>query len=208
MSRAARVMVWGCMAVASVVLAGCDPVTTPRPARSTPITAPDPEATLPAGFGWAGGPENGLRLGVPADWVQFAPSSESLVERHGIVVLDAKGAEDLDDYEAHLIASCGPNPGLVDAAAVARDAPRRVGDRQHLDVSAVRRNGRQLVMVTYDDETPTGRERWYEYVFLARGDRLCLISLTTPLPDGPALERLELTFEQIGGTIEVLPAPS
>jgi hypothetical protein len=68
--------------------------------------------------------------------------------------------------------------------------------------------GRTVLVASYDDRAPDGQlEHWYEYVFLADGNRLCLITLTTPV-DGAARDAIKAIFVQIGPTIETLPAPA
>ena len=207
-SRVGRVVTWSCAAVVTLLLTGCDP-----PGHGQPVDpSTDPEAATgtappPAGFGWVGGPENGLRLAVPADWVAIPPESAELSERRAINVMDSKGARSFDDYEAHLLASCQPNPGVPSMDALEAAAPAQYADYRDARISAVTLGGLRMVTVSYTDEASDGTpEYWYEYVFLTDDDRLCLISLTTPLPPGPARDRMKRTFDRIGGAIEILPA--
>jgi hypothetical protein len=182
-------------------------LTTTRSAAPTdkPSRSPDTPAD---GYAWAGGPETGLRVGIPSDWVEYDAQSDDLERRHGFNAIDPIGAEDPEHYEGHLLASCGPNPGLNSHEDLERAAPSHYSQYKNTEIDSVTHNGAMYLRIEYDDQLTSGTlEHWYNYNFLANSDRLCSISIVTPLPEGKRSHIKEI-FERIGTTIDPLDPPT
>jgi hypothetical protein len=69
-------------------------------------------------------------------------------------------------------------------------------------------NGATYLRIEYDDQLTGGtNEHWFNYNFLANGDRLCSISVVTPLPESER-SHIKRIFEFIGTTIDPLDPPT
>lgn len=149
-----------------------------------------------------------MRFGVPSEWVQRETVSDDLRARGGLAYLDPIGARDTDQYEAHLIASCGELPAVETIEQLERWMTLLRAQYHNPTTEIVTFDGTQLVRSEYDVETLAGEfEHWYAYNLLAAPGWMCAVTVTTPL-EQPDRGRIEAVVETIGRTLHAAAPPS
>jgi hypothetical protein len=170
-------------------------------ASNTSTEAPHADATLPAGYAWAGGGETGFRFAVPDDWVERDDLSDDLRQRGAVAFLDPLGADVPPLWEAHLIASCGPAHDITTVEQLEAAMVDHRAQYDNTDVRVVNVGGTDLVRSEYDIEADGNVEHWYAYNLLVRLELMCSITLVTPLEPGER-EHIDAVFDAIAPTIE------